>query len=324
MPEPLYGRSRKKTGKTIEIKIEIERFAEANIHKDHAAKFVEQCSIYDLDPQSISRVHTWFKALLTDNEAIVMEWHRVEKGMPKKMTLAQIVEFLFYEAVEHHVEYAFTPKQDGPQKYIVDAPETMTEDKLKKACDSLDFSLLELINAAEKKAFELGKWIDVARPFFLRKEDIDSLKASEKVRVICLDRNLRDTVCESNKAKTMYEVKDFFEESSIMATYTHGVRGGAPGTIHFEPTKGDEASDPQTPLTCEVEYRQDCWYPLSEEGCLPVFDSQAKKRLRLHNGKKPKCWKQFEPTTLVGWRGPMLRVDRVKELPPHLSKVWFD
>lgn len=317
MSEPLYGRSRKTTGK----KIEIERFAEANIHKDHAAKFVEQCSKYDLDPQSISHVHTWFKTLLTDNETIVMDWYSVEK-MPKKMTLAQIVEFLFYEAVEHHVVYAF--KSAFASK--VKEPRKMTEDKLKKACALCDFSLLELINAAEKKAFELDKWIDVARRFFLCKKDIDSLEEGEKVRVICLDRNVGDTVRESNEAKKAYTVERFFRES--MATYTHGVNGGATGTIHFEQEQGDEASDPQQPFTFEVEYAQHSWYPLSKKGCLPVYDLQKQKLFninnRLHDGTEPKCWNEFEATTLVGLRGPMLRVDRVKKLPRHLSKVWFD
>ena len=45
---------------------------------------------------------------------------------------------------------------------------------------------------------------------------------------------------------------------------------------------------------------------------------------RPYDGTEPKCWNKFEPTTLVGWRGPMLRVDRVEKLPRHLSKVWFD
>ena len=250
-----------------------------------------------------------------------MDWYSLEAGMPENMTLAQLVEQLFYEAVEHHVVYAF--KGDFASK--VREPRKMTKRKLKKAC-AFDVSLSGLISAAELKAFDWPKWIHVARRFFLRKEDIDSLEEGEKVRVICLDRNVGDTVCESNEAKKAYTVERFFRES--MATYTHGVNGGATGTIHFEQGQGDEASDPRQPFTFEVEYAQHSWYPLSKKGCLPVFDLQKQKLFkinrRLHDGKKPKCWNRFEPTTLVGWRGPMLRVDRVKELPPHLSKVWFD
>ena len=177
------------------------------------------------------------------------------------------------------------------------------------------------IKGCARKGIEFRQWIHTANPWFLRKGDVDSLEEGDTVEVICLDRNVADVTFESNTEMRAYTMRKFFKHN--MAVYTHGKKGGASGTIQFS-----DPLDEPIPFTLHVEYEQGQWYPLSKDGCLPVFDPQIQQlfgnNVRLHGESTPKCWNKFAPTTLVGWRGPMLPVERVKKLQGHMRHVWFD
>lgn len=178
-------------------------------------------------------------------------------------------------------------------------------------------------NGCALEGIEILQWMYNVRRWCLTKQDVDGLAKGERICLICLDRNVLDVALQQNLPRKSVDVADFFRDSVV--TYTN----------HRAPhgyVSGDRIAHSELqPFVFEVHLTGDdtpAWYPLSADGTLPVFDPQllalAQRKERLHSGRRPKPWSAFAKDTLVGWRGPMLPLNRLKHLPQRLRKVWYD
>lgn len=152
-------------------------------------------------------------------------------------------------------------------------------------------------------ALDMSEFMDYIRPMSLTIKDIESLKPKQSIKVLVLDRNFDEFCCkeETNKSSTHYKPEHFFRENT--ATYVHAQNMKGKLTFH--------GIDYTRDFEFDVEYDKDCWYPL-EDGCLPKEDEQ---KLAPFSFPEPKPYTDFPTTTRVGWRGPMILWEKVKELP---------
>ena len=166
----------------------------------------------------------------------------------------------------------------------------------------------------KRKGMEVRQWLHAVKTWCLQKRDVDAMEPGDEVCLICLDRNVLDIAMDSNPENEAIDVSQFFRNNVV--TYTNR---SAPFGYLF---RHDGSMQKPEDFVFHVNYEPHSWYPLSDDGTLPVFDPQQKIRLQQRN--KPKPWKEFAPNMLVGWRGAMLPLLRVKDLPIQLRKVWYD
>jgi len=158
------------------------------------------------------------------------------------------------------------------------------------------------------QGLEMDEWVDHIRDQCLTIQDIKELKHNEQIKVLVMDRNLGDVVCEENSSNTLFDPEVFFRYNS--ATYTHC--SGLKGSIHYYWNEEDyEEKD----FEFDLEYQKDMWYPL-QDGCLPPQDSQGFSTFKFDTHKP---WEEFPPSTRVGFRGPMLLWQKLSQTP----KVWW-
>lgn len=193
----------------------------------------------------------------------------------------------------------------------------------KKAMPASRSKSERLKEGCERNGVEVGQWLHSVQKWCLRKKDVDAMKPGQQVCAICLDRNVLDIAFAHNPERRAVDASHFFRKNIV--TYTNY---RAPfGFLNDEGT--ETRANGQQLFVFEVQLDSSSpydWYPLSSNGTLPVHDPQMlpRRKVRLHGGRRPKKWAEFAPTTLVGWRGPMLPLSRLKDLPERLQKVWYD
>jgi len=153
---------------------------------------------------------------------------------------------------------------------------------------------------------ELSDWKEYVRDKCLTIRDVKNLQQGETIKVVHMDRNLWDVVCDSNNSDQLYDPKEFFED--VTAEYTHDSE--MKGRIHW--SFGDERE-----FEFEIEYKEGHWYPL-EDGRLPENDPQGFSNFGDASGKH---YDDFPKGTLIGWRGPMILQDKLDDLD---QVYWHD
>ncbi len=170
--------------------------------------------------------------------------------------------------------------------------------------------------------------------------DILKLKKGERVPILVMDRNLCDHVYPDigEGPKPIQLAQEFFDLKRDGAVYVH--REGMTGTVEWG--WDDEHDSVDELFTFEIEFKKDHWYPLDEDGTLPAADEEyqvgppepwdeevngAWDGTAQHGEELPPTrthWKDYPETTHVGWRGPMMRWDRVTEQPPVFTNIDID
>jgi hypothetical protein len=158
----------------------------------------------------------------------------------------------------------------------------------------------EKIHELNSKGFELNEWIQHYQSKWLTIADIINLPLNKKVKLLLLDRNIFD---DKNKFKeaTLYKPNRFFSKNT--ATYWRTSSSSLQGKILYNGNK--ELHD----FEFDIEYKPNQWYPL-KDGVLPEKDEQGIFTLL---GEK-KSLNNFSTDTHIGWRGPMILWDKVKDL----------
>ena len=152
------------------------------------------------------------------------------------------------------------------------------------------------------EAFAHDKWYDLAvEKFALTIQDIINLKQNGKLEILVLDRNVWDIALneKTNKPNVNYDPETFFRFNR--GTYTHNDSMKGTMVFHWE-----DENFVDNCFEFDLEYMEKNWYPL-KNGMLPK---------ELYNGwEKDKHWTDFLITTKVGYRGPMILWDKLKEMP---------
>lgn len=161
--------------------------------------------------------------------------------------------------------------------------------------------------------FELRSWIEHIRYECLTINDILNLKEGDRIKVLCMDRNLGDTTEELNKYDTLCDLEHFFRNN--YAIYIH--EKDLQGRIIWSFLYGKGAITESDEFEFHIEYKKNCWYPL-KDGKLPDKDGQGFANFGDSAGKH---YSEFEGSRRVGWRGPMIMWDKLK----NYDKIyWHD
>lgn len=182
-------------------------------------------------------------------------------------------------------------------------PSTMKRGKVsqkikKRFCDNIPDIKKE--EGCAKKGLHLELWIQKSRSKQLTIQRVLNMKKGQKMKMLCLDRNLYDTTDSIPPNQLRCPAKFF--DGGYMGVYTHD--HDMSGTFKWQFQPKDE---PPMPFTFEINYKNENWYPLDEDGTLAMG-------LGRMLGIK-KSYKKFPKTTRVGWRGPMIPWNALKDLP---------
>lgn len=156
-------------------------------------------------------------------------------------------------------------------------------------------------------------WKDGSHAAWMSISDVKALPVGRGVKVLVLHRNAFDHSADEQwnpRGKPVAPMR-FFRNCIAIYTPASGSDGdgGMRGTLRF----ANDNDDDFMMIYLEVEYKKGFWYPLDDTGHLPARDPQNLMGRLL--GKKVH-WTELKPrTTHVGWRGPMLRADRVAKMP---------
>jgi hypothetical protein len=170
--------------------------------------------------------------------------------------------------------------------------------------DPIDYDLIE-------EKYE--NWENATRHLHVTIQRIRDIPIGETRKFLCLDRNVLD-LAENELSK--YKEGDEAIPTNVFHKNYHAkftkTDKGITGKFYIVNSREDlngpdnienERND------FDIEYRNDNWYPM-ENGVLPVRGDDGFTTLM---GVKKK-WTSFPLTTRLGWRGPMIPLERIDEI----------
>ena len=165
-------------------------------------------------------------------------------------------------------------------------------------------------------ALPLKLWLIIMEDKHITIKDIIKMNIGESKKLLCLDRNFYDFINNTNKP---INAKDFFKYNYIVE-YTH--KNNLKGTLKY---LGDWSDNKPQMFNFDLEYIKNHWYPLNNDGNLPINDLQGFAKFPWSKDKiKPVSWKDYSTNTRVGWRGPMILWEDVCNSPKIIFKESCD
>jgi hypothetical protein len=145
-----------------------------------------------------------------------------------------------------------------------------------------------------KGALDSAKWYNSSRKYWLTLKDFETMKKGSKIVVLSLHQNSMDAATTYFKENTPYYPEKFFKSEKDTITYQGNMQVGSK---HLnEPDNKSWGLD--------IEYAKNKWSTL--------FDGNLHSKGNTHS---PKHWSKFNPSTPVGYRGPMILWSDLKKLP---------
>jgi hypothetical protein len=155
---------------------------------------------------------------------------------------------------------------------------------------------------AKKKGVDMETWMrKSSRKYHLTINQVKRMKKGQKLKVLCLDRNIYDHV-DSEPTYKVTSPSTFFRGCWAIYTHDHDMTGFLRFSWEGGKGKGME-------FTFHLNYRNDSWYPLTEKGDLPAWGDMG-----IMLGIK-KHYTKFPGKTRIGFRGPMIPWSDLKRLP---------
>ena len=116
------------------------------------------------------------------------------------------------------------------------------------------------------------------------------------MNVLCIDRNFFDLI-DHNINKGSVPFSAFFKKSyKLKYIHEHNLCGQ--GQFNdMEPMK----------FNFELEYNDECWYPMNDDGLLPD-NNDFGRPLNTSYGNN---YRDYPSNTRIGWRGPMIRISDI-------------
>jgi len=187
----------------------------------------------------------------------------------------------------------------------------------------------------------IRKWEKITRPLHLTIGDVLKLPIGEPKFFLCLDRNVDEHVdyCIDLYTTKMLETDGVWPEKEIKAsellknvTYFRFTRKGddlkGDGFVSEDDGMDDLLEDRTadypgwgSDFEFHIEYANGFWYPLEQGALQPrppngtgsVFDMQRVTTELIH-------WTRFPTLTRLGWRGPMIPLEKIDEIPIPIIK----
>jgi hypothetical protein len=160
-----------------------------------------------------------------------------------------------------------------------------------------DISTDLLINKTIIKHEECHKWEQTMRNNWLTIKDVTSLKEGDTLEILVLDQDVYGIVSEYTGKDVIKHPVEFYKHN--FATYTH--KKNLLGDIVFHWSGEDFTIEN---YEFNIEYQKESWYPLINiRGIL----------LPAVGRYYPQFMEEFPPTTCVGYKGPMIALDKLKD-----------
>ena len=143
--------------------------------------------------------------------------------------------------------------------------------------------------------------IEFSKPNHLTIRDVLNMNVGDTIDVIIWDRNFEEYgIWDTRESGVSYNPNDFFKGNHHQITY----QGNMEWDIHF-----DFGETVRHPINLDVSSLNTKWkwIPIEDVSTDAVKNTVESKRLN---------WEQFPTNTRVGWRGPIMLWDKVKDMGP--------
>lgn len=168
-------------------------------------------------------------------------------------------------------------------------------------------------------AVRWSEWINTSRRHWMTLSDLASLSPGKPVKLVLLHRNVGDLSADESvnaRGRAIRPARFFRKCVAVYVPDSDGSGGNTRGTMQFT----GEGELEQHPMELDVEYKAGLWHPL-KNGRLPARDPQNISGRLLGRGVAAH-WKEMPRRTRVGWRGPMMRLEAVKD--PSMPSIYYD
>ena len=160
-------------------------------------------------------------------------------------------------------------------------------------------------NTNVNSSLSIEEWLTYMKEKNINIDFITNLNQNQKIKLLCIDRNFYDLI-ENNQYGT-HSPEDFFVNNYII-NYQHDYDLSGFANWNFD------NNDVYSSFNFHLNYVNNSWYPLNNEGNLEFDEREAKIfNIDLQNVKKN--WQEYSGNTLVGWRGEMILWDDVIQSP---------
>ena len=163
---------------------------------------------------------------------------------------------------------------------------------------------------SKNKSLVESEWLFNASKKFIKIQDMLLMKEGDVEWFYIFDRNLFDYT-HDNKEKKRYKPDKFFKGYSIKYTHIYGIFG------KYEWYFNNELLD--TDSNCiqydyfQVNLENDIWFKLTDGKICQLPKPQP--QINLPKTLENKFWYDLPKKTLIGWRGPMIRLKDLKKMP---------
>ncbi len=157
---------------------------------------------------------------------------------------------------------------------------------------------------------EMQQFLEIAKPYHLTLGEIKQFPVGHKFEVVSWDRNYEEAwIWNEAIPMQVYESEVFFAWNRCTVTYK--------GAMEWTIKNIDGSFDHKVEI--DVSNLDACWtwWPLNENGYLDINNEPLTKGQEILSHWKPKHlhWSELPGTTRVGWRGPMMYWEYLKDMP---------
>ena len=173
----------------------------------------------------------------------------------------------------------------------------------------------------QESTLDFDEWGKLSYECALTIKDILNLKPGEQIKVLSMDRNVWDTALRDDIRGKSCRPQDFFNSNWAIYAHEENLRGkfllfsfeckNNVSRIDVDKISLDHICQPN--FEFDIEYKDHCYYPLSEE-YLPASDPQGFSKFPWPNDQK-QHWTNFPETTRVGWRGHFVLWSKLETMP---------
>ena len=148
----------------------------------------------------------------------------------------------------------------------------------------------------------LQDWLNINEQNFLKISDILALGNEETIKVLCIDRNFYDCISKT-PTENAIPAEDFFKDNyNVEYKQDHDLHG----KIKFI-----GLDEEFRPFNFHLNFDNKSWYPLQDNGILPEEDIDG----IMDFSNIALDFREYPTDTLIGWRGPMIKWEYVKNSP---------
>jgi hypothetical protein len=165
-------------------------------------------------------------------------------------------------------------------------------------------------------ASKFDEYLKRIKKYLLKISDVTKLREGECLELLFFDRNFFDFVDQYStkyKTKSIDLAKFAKQDFGYQGIYKHNHDLQGHILWYFDTPKHNRKCDhrPKESFEFHLNYEKSSYYPL-KNGKLPGRKDKDWQTQKKYDNKS---YKSFPKSTLIGWRGPAIRISDLKKLP---------